>query len=78
MEWCVGKYGKAFGWLEDSVIVWGGGGVGRITLIKSMLSSLPTYHLSLFPIPLGVANLWRNYKELFYGESWEMNLSFTW
>ena len=52
--------------------------MGRITLIKSMLSSLPTYYLSLFPIPLGVANLWRNYKELFYGESWEMNLSFTW
>ena len=29
--------------------------MGRITLIKSMLSSLPTYYLSLFPIPLGVA-----------------------
>jgi hypothetical protein len=29
---------------------------GRLTLIKSTLSNLPTYYLSLFPIPLGVAN----------------------
>ena len=28
---------------------------GRLTLIKSTLSSLPTYFLSLFPIPLSVA-----------------------
>ena len=28
---------------------------GRITLIKSTLSSLPTYYLSLFPIPSSVA-----------------------
>ena len=30
---------------------------GRITLLKSTLSSLPTYFLSLFPIPVSVA--WR-------------------
>lgn len=29
---------------------------GRITLIKSTLSSLPTYFLSLFPIPVSVAH----------------------
>ena len=28
---------------------------GRITLIKSTLSSLPTYFMSLFPIPASVA-----------------------
>ena len=29
---------------------------GRVTLIKSTLSNLPTYFLSLFPIPIDVAN----------------------
>jgi hypothetical protein len=29
---------------------------GRLTLINSTLSNLPTYFLSLFPIPVGVAN----------------------
>ena len=29
---------------------------GRVTLIKSTLSNLPTYYLSLFPIPALVAN----------------------
>ena len=29
---------------------------GRLTLIKSTLSSLPTYYLSLFVIPIAVAN----------------------
>ena len=29
---------------------------GRVTLIKSTLSNLPTYLLSLFPIPVSVAN----------------------
>ena len=28
---------------------------GKMTLIKSTLSSLPTYFLSLFPIPVNVA-----------------------
>jgi hypothetical protein len=28
---------------------------GRLTLIKSTLSSLPTYFLSLFPLPAGIA-----------------------
>jgi len=29
---------------------------GRLTLIKGTLSNLPTYFLSLFPIPMGVAH----------------------
>ena len=29
---------------------------GRLTLIKSTLSNLPTYYLSLFPIPKGIAD----------------------
>jgi hypothetical protein len=29
---------------------------GRVTLIKSTLSNMPTYMLSLFPIPVQVAN----------------------
>ena len=28
---------------------------GKVTLIKSTLSNLPTYYLSLFPIPAAVA-----------------------
>jgi hypothetical protein len=28
---------------------------GRLTLIKSTLSNLPTYYLSLFPVPMSVA-----------------------
>jgi hypothetical protein len=28
---------------------------GRVTLIHSTLSSIPTYYLSLFPIPVSVA-----------------------
>jgi hypothetical protein len=30
--------------------------VGWLTLLKSTLSNLPTYYLSLFPIPVGVTN----------------------
>jgi NRPS condensation-like uncharacterized protein len=30
--------------------------VVRLTLLKSTLSNLPTYYLSLFPIPMSVAN----------------------
>jgi hypothetical protein len=30
---------------------------GKLTLIKSTLSNLPTYYLSLFPLPMSVA--WR-------------------
>jgi hypothetical protein len=29
---------------------------GRVTLSKSILSNLPTYFMSLFPLPIGAAN----------------------
>jgi hypothetical protein len=29
---------------------------GRVTLIKSTLANLPTYYMSLFPLPVSVAN----------------------
>jgi hypothetical protein len=29
---------------------------GRLTLLKSTLSNLPSYYLPLFPIPVGMAN----------------------
>ena len=41
---------KLFGW--QRMYLFKG---GRVTLIKSTLSSLPTYYLSLFPIPKSVA-----------------------
>jgi hypothetical protein len=40
---------------------------GQITLIKSMLSNLPTYILSLFPILVGVANDRKFAKEFLVG-----------
>jgi hypothetical protein len=44
--------GKAVGGLEEAIFVKG----GRLTLIQSTLSNLPTCYLSLFPIQLGVAS----------------------
>jgi hypothetical protein len=44
---------------------------GRLTLIKSTLSNLPTYFLSLFPIPVGVAHrLEKNLEGFFVGRYW--------
>ena len=51
MEWYLEKNGKAVGRLEEALFI-----EGRLTLINSTLSNLPTYYLSLFPIPLSVAN----------------------
>jgi len=42
---------RLFGWKKLHLL-----NGGRLTLIKSTLSNLPTYYLSLFPIPIGVAN----------------------
>jgi hypothetical protein len=39
----------------------------RVTLIKSTISNLPTYFLSLFPIPVSVANRIEKLHEAFYG-----------
>uniref|UniRef100_A0A2N9HSR5 Reverse transcriptase domain-containing protein n=1 Tax=Fagus sylvatica TaxID=28930 RepID=A0A2N9HSR5_FAGSY len=40
---------------------------GRLTLIKSTLSSLPTYFLSLFAVPASVLTGLRNFNEIFFG-----------
>lgn len=48
---------------------------GWIVLIKSSLSSLPTYLLFLFPIPVSVAHIGlRSCREIFYGEVWGRRL----
>jgi hypothetical protein len=51
---------------------------GRVTLIKSTLSNLPTYYMSLFPIPVCVASRLRSYNEIFFGVEWEKNLNTIW
>ena len=51
---------------------------GRVTLIKSTLSNLPTYFLSLFPIPVAVANELGNFREISYGVALEMNQNSIW
>ena len=55
MESYLGEDGAKASWLEKVVFIQEGGGGGKVTLIKSTLSSLPTYFLSLFPIPAKVA-----------------------
>ena len=43
---------------------------GRLTLLKSTLSSLPTYYLSLFTIPSHVANkLKKIQRDFLWGDS---------
>ena len=43
---------------------------GRLTLLKSMLSSLPTYYLSLFTIPSHVANkIEKIQRDFLWGDS---------
>jgi len=43
---------------------------GRLTLIKSTLSSIPAYFLSLFPLPVGIAKrLGRFQRDFFVGQS---------
>lgn len=44
-------------------------------LLKSVLSSFPTYFLSLFTIPNSVAIMWRDYKETFCRLPWIRSLS---
>ena len=40
---------------------------GRLTMIRSTFSNLPTYYLSLFQIPVGVAKRMENYKDFLWG-----------
>jgi len=41
---------------------------GKVTLIKSTLSNLPTYFLSLFPLPTSIANcLEKLYRDFLWG-----------
>ena len=47
---------------------------GRLTLIKSTISSLPTYFLSLFPLPVSIAN---KQKKIWGGVIME-NTNSTW
>ena len=42
---------------------------GRVTLIKSTLSNLSTYFLSLFPIPASVANRIKKLQQNFLWDS---------
>ena len=39
----------------------------KVTLIKSTLSSLPTYFFSILPIPRKVANRMEKYREILFG-----------
>ncbi|GKA04200.1 RNA-directed DNA polymerase, eukaryota [Tanacetum coccineum] len=39
---------------------------GRLTLIKSVLSSLPLYHMSIFKCPMGVLNLLESIRPNFF------------
>ena len=54
--------------MEESLLIKG----GRLMLLKSTLSSLPTYYLSLFTIPISVANrmerIQRNFLWGSYGD----------
>ena len=51
---------------------------GRVTLIKSTLSNLPTYFLSLFPIPATVANRIEKLQKNFLWVELEMNQNSIW
>ena len=47
----------------------------ELTLVKSTLTNLPKYYLSLFPIPMGGPIGLRDFKEIFYGVVVGMSLN---
>ena len=51
---------------------------GKVTLIKSTLSNLPTYFLSLFPIPASVANRIEKLQRNFLWSALVMNQNSIW
>jgi hypothetical protein len=51
---------------------------GRLTLIKSTLSSLPMYFLSLFPIPFSIDKRIEKVQMDFSGMVWVMSLNIIW
>jgi hypothetical protein len=62
-----GVVGKIERWLASWKQIYLSKG-GRVTLIKSTLSNLPTYFLSLFPIPASVANrIEKLYRDFLWG-----------
>lgn len=38
---------------------------GRLTLLKSVLSSIPLYHMSIFKVPMGVLNHMESIRIIF-------------
>jgi hypothetical protein len=51
---------------------------GRLTLLKSKLSSSPTYFLSLYPLPASIARILKRLQRDFLGLVQVVSLSFTW
>ena len=74
LDWSVGENGAVIGWVEKIISFLG----GCITLIKSTFSSLPTFYLSLFPIPMNIARciekLQRDFAWIGLGDEFKYHL----
>jgi hypothetical protein len=51
---------------------------GRLTLLKSTLSNLPTYLLFVFPIPADVARRIEKIQRIFFGGAPRKRPNFIW
>ena len=56
MGWVGGTFSKVVGWLEEAIFVES----GRLTLVKSTISNLPTYFMSIRTIPVSVTHRLEN------------------